>query len=216
MSLSSDLMLKTRDTINTSILNSIISSISLTLPPSEVNLVLANLSDSVSLADAASLESIVNPVVAIAEERTQQMGEALGNAQKDIEQSSSSVSNLGVQDNISPFKVPEMPVFSSRFTKVPNFPIASNNLSEDYPNTEGKIDDAKNWIKINKTTGFTEFVHNSGSSLKIDREGNTSIHITGSLKLVIDKDFLTNALGSLDLHSVKDMSIEGSNIHFGY
>jgi len=117
-----------------------------------------------------------------------------------------------VQDAAKGIRTPEMPVISSTFSNVPDQPIGSSSLNEDYPNTEGSIDEAKNWFKINKKSGYVEFVHNSGSYLKIDKAGNGSIYFSGGLKLMVAKDFLINALGNLDLHTLGNLSNQGITI----
>jgi len=72
-------------------------------------------------------------------------------------------------------------------------PIAIQNarytLDEDYPNTYGFIDKIGNWIKVNMVKMHIEFVHNKGSNFKIEKDSNSMLHLKGSHKQVIDKDF---------------------------
>lgn len=84
-------------------------------------------------------------------------------------------------------------------TSIPSFPEANSELDADYPNTYGKIDDSCNWYKVNKKDGYVEFVHLSGSSFKIDKTGNASLHLKGALKVMVDKDFLLNVMKNMDL-----------------
>lgn len=127
----------------------------------------------------------------------------LEQAKKDATDAATSSKSKGnkvndIQDLEFAKKRPEAAPLVSKFTTPPEFPNAANALAEDYPNSYGEIDTSHNWFKVNKTTKAVEYVHNSGSSIKIDKEGNVSIHITGSLKFIIDGDSLVNIAGSSD------------------
>lgn len=76
----------------------------------------------------------------------------------------------------------------------PDYSYAAN-----YPLSYGHVDEANNWYKVNQETGEIEFVHNSGSFFKIDKSGNGTIHLTGSLKWIIDKDMLMQVVNSTEI-----------------
>lgn len=79
-----------------------------------------------------------------------------------------------------------------------NQPQANYSLEESYPNSYGMIDDAKNWYKIDKIKKTVEFVHPSGTSMKVDQYGNVTMDIAGSLKFIIAGDCATEVRGSDD------------------
>lgn len=91
------------------------------------------------------------------------------------------------------------PKFSGpKFTSPVDIQDASYSTDEDYPNSYGEIDEAKNWYKINKSKLHVELVHASGTSIKIDRDGNVTEHIVGSLKRVIEGDLSEEVKGNCD------------------
>lgn len=95
-------------------------------------------------------------------------------------------------------KVPE-PIFSEPTTTSPvNIQDADYTIKEDYPDTYGFIDSVKNWLKINKKKNHAEIVHNSGTHIKIDEKGNVTMHIVGSLKQIIEKDYSLEVKGNFD------------------
>jgi len=73
------------------------------------------------------------------------------------------------------------------------FEKLSGDMTQDYPESYGWIDKIGNWFKANKHPDkkTVEFVHNSGSKFKIDKDGNVFAHITGNLKLIVDGDTFT-------------------------
>lgn len=170
------------------------------------------------LANLTTPADIANITPSILEQETQLLSKLnnVAKAQKVSNNDNKLISQYqtssSIQDNIVSTKIAETPVVSSKFTSVNDFPIAENNFSDDYPNTEGSIDEAHNWFKINKTSGYTEFVHNSGCSLKLDKSGNCSVHITGNLKWVVDKQWLVNIVKEMDLHVMSDLSIQSKSL----
>lgn len=84
-----------------------------------------------------------------------------------------------------------------------DLPDADNSLSSDYPATYGMTDEVGNFYKINRVTGDVQFVHQSGTCVKIDKQGNVTIHATGSAKLIAGKDMAIQA---------KNLDIKGSKI----
>lgn len=79
---------------------------------------------------------------------------------------------------------------------------ADNSLAEDYPNSLGYTDECGNFYKVNRSTGFVQFVHKSGTCVKIDGQGNVTIHATGSAKIKADKDLAIQAK-NLDIKADK-------------
>ena len=95
-------------------------------------------------------------------------------------------------------KIPE-PVFSEPKATAPiNIQDADYTIKEDYPHTYGFIDSVKNWLKINKKKNHAEIVHNSGTHIKIDEKGNVTMHIVGSFKQIIEKDYSLEVKGNFD------------------
>lgn len=85
------------------------------------------------------------------------------------------------------------PSVETRVTSPTDLADADNSLAEDYPSSFGYTDECGNFYKINRTTGFVQFVHKTGTCVKIDGEGNVTIHSVGSAKLVVDKDLAIQA-----------------------
>lgn len=178
--------------------------------------IMSNLVSTFSPSSILALKTTLDPMASTIDGKAEQMGTALAESEKDAASASVVPSNSPIQDSTVALKVPEMPKLSSRFASVPSFQAGSNAVAEDYPTSYGAIDDGKNWFKVNTTTGSAEMVHSSGSSIKIDKAGNVSLHITGGLKLVVDKDVLINSVGAADIHSIGNMSIDAPQIHLGY
>lgn len=74
----------------------------------------------------------------------------------------------------------------------------SSDMTEDYPFSWGWVSNAMTWFKENMMKRTVEFVHNSFSKMKIYYNGDTVIHITGNLKLIIEKDFYIEVRGHED------------------
>ncbi len=91
------------------------------------------------------------------------------------------------------------PVFSEpKFTSPVNIQDASYSIDEDYPNSYGAIDEAKNWYKINKSKQHVELVHSSGTSYKIDKDGNVTEEIKGNHKRIVHGDYSEEIKGNYD------------------
>ncbi|BCG50068.1 hypothetical protein [Ralstonia phage RP13] len=202
--------------LNSTIKSQVLSNLASQLSPSDLASVTALLTDAFTPATNATIAPSLDTHQATLDSKVNQGAQAAAEVQKDADTVASAPSSPIVQDGISSLKKAEMPVVSKRFTSVSPMPVASNALSEDYPNTRGQTDDAQNWFKINKTTGYTEFVHNSGCSLKIDKSGNVSIHIVGDLKWIVQNDMLLNVLKNADLHAIGNLSVEGASTYLGY
>ena len=151
---------------------------------------------SISQSNLDSIDSSMTNLVKSTEESKQ--------ASKNLDNNNGLTSNYSVQDAIVAKTFPEKEAIIKSNSSIPSFPPASSSLSDEYPQTQGKIDISGNWYKVNKTTKYVEFVHNSGSSLKIDKFGNTAVHITGGFKFIIDEDVIVNILGNLDYGVVEN------------
>jgi hypothetical protein len=55
------------------------------------------------------------------------------------------------------------------------------------------------WFKENMMKRTLEFVHNSFTKLKIYGNGDTVLHITGNMKVVVEKDFYMEIRGNRDM-----------------
>lgn len=104
-----------------------------------------------------------------------------------------------VQDAPQPFSLPEPAAPLTNKATAPVFQQASDSFKDDYPSTYGKIDEAGNWFRVNKSSGLVEFVHSSGTSIKINKAGDVSVNIRGSLQWLVNGDSVTNVMGNMDL-----------------
>jgi flagellar motor component MotA len=93
------------------------------------------------------------------------------------------------------------------FTSPIDLKKAGYSIQEDYPDTYGFVETVKNWYKINKKQKYAEYVHASGSALKVDKDGNTTIEIKGKLKF-IQRGEMTHFIGDN-----LDIAIDGSFYH---
>ena len=80
----------------------------------------------------------------------------------------------------------------------PNTTHFTPNMLEDYPHTWGWVDNAMNWFKVNMLRRTVEFVTNSYTKFKTYYNGDTVLHVTGNLKIVIEKDLYIEVRGSRD------------------
>jgi len=112
-----------------------------------------------------------------------------------------------VQDSKEVLELSEPISPDTMFTTPIDLQKASYSVVEDYPDSYGFVDTVKNWYKINKRKKYAEYVHASGSVLKMDKNGNTTIEIKGKLKL-IQRGEVTHFIGDN-----LDISIDGSFYH---
>lgn len=93
--------------------------------------------------------------------------------------------------------------FTKNWDKVddttPNQKHFAPDMSEDYPFCWGWVDPAMNWMKINMMKRTWELVLNSMTKVKNYWNGNTVVHITGNLKVVVEKDFYLEVRGNTDM-----------------
>lgn len=98
----------------------------------------------------------------------------------------------------SSINLTEPPTPNTMFTSPVNIANSDYSTKDDHPNSYGYIDSIKNWFKINQKTRQAEFVHSSGCQLKIDKDGNVTMYITGNLKQVVDGDYTLHVRGGFD------------------
>lgn len=95
------------------------------------------------------------------------------------------------------------------YSNVVDLPDADNSLATDFPSTFGMIDDSGNFYSINRKTKFVQIVHSSGTCVKIDRNGDVTMHTKGTLKHIVDGDMLLQVGGGLDIYGKKGVQILG-------
>ena len=103
------------------------------------------------------------------------------------------------QDAEAPLEFDEPTASDTMYSEPVDLPKASNALGEDYPNTSGHINEASDYYKTNKETGHVEFVHRSGTCIKIDVDGNCTIYSTGSVKQVVGGSFTLDVTKGIDI-----------------
>jgi len=103
-----------------------------------------------------------------------------------------------VQNAEISLSIKEQKITEPKVTSPVDIQPADYTIREDYPNTYGFVDTVKNWFKINKERGHAEFVHQSGSYFKIDKDGNVSFYITGSMKQIIEGDYSLEVRKNMD------------------
>jgi len=112
-----------------------------------------------------------------------------------------------VQDSKQILELVEPTSPDTMFTSPIDLQKASYSIAEDYPDTYGFVDTVKNWYKINKKKKYAEYIHASGSMLKMDKDGNTTIEVKGKLKF-IQRGEMTHFIGDN-----LDISIDGNFYH---
>lgn len=95
------------------------------------------------------------------------------------------------------------------YSDVVDLPDADNSLATDFPSTYGIIDDVGNYYSINRKTKFVQIVHSSGTCVKIDRNGDVTMHTKGTLKHIVDGDMLLQVGGGLDIYGKNGVQILG-------
>lgn len=140
---------------------------------------------------ASELGNIVEELVEKLKDEIMKARELLKNTTDDIKFQSYQVFNAKESLVISEHKPTEQK--TSNPTDIQD---ANYTLEEDYPTSYGSIDEAKNWTKINKTTGLTERMYASRANEKIDGKGNRTFYLPGSEKTFVDKDKIHETLGN--------------------
>lgn len=116
------------------------------------------------------------------------------------------------QDAEAPLEFEEPKATETKYSEPVDLPTASNALGEDYPNTQGHINETSDYHKINKETGLMEFVHRSGTCIKIDADGNVTIQATGSVKQIISGSMCINVSKGLDIVAGDGIYIHGKEL----
>lgn len=128
--------------------------------------------------------------------------------QKQSRQQQQVAGNRVEQDATTSQKYPEPQFNTKKFTSPIDLPDADSALATDYPNTIGVINDAGDFFKVNKKTGDLQVVHRSGTCIKIDANGNMTIHSTGSVKQVVAQDLSIQAGGGIDIVAKKGIYLD--------
>jgi len=102
------------------------------------------------------------------------------------------------QDAADSFKRAEPIFVEPNVTSPVDIQDADYSIVEDQPETYGAIDRVLNWWKINKKRKHAEFVHSSGTLLKVDKSGNITVHAVGNSKVVFEGDVSESISGSKD------------------
>ena len=100
---------------------------------------------------------------------------------------------------IAPKRVSPVPLNSSGTNTEAHHPDLNSSANEDYPNTIMEIDEVGNWKKINKKTGQTDFVHNSGSKISFYKNGDVVFHVLGNMKFFVEGDLLQEVGNRMEL-----------------
>lgn len=97
------------------------------------------------------------------------------------------------------------PAFSESYFSNPVEQTYSIDMEEDYPNSYGWIDSIFNFFKINKIKKTFQARHSSDTKMKVDEDGNTSVHIKGNLKFIVDGDVSWDIKGETDIIHHKNL-----------
>jgi len=86
-------------------------------------------------------------------------------------------------------------------------------FDSDYPESYGWRDSTGNYLKINKAQGYAKEKHGpSGSYVDIDKFGNVTIHISGQLRLDVEKDIIISGRGAWTWYTDKNLKIDAARI----
>ncbi len=75
----------------------------------------------------------------------------------------------------------------------------NSDVDGDYPFVSCFVDRIKNWFKVNFLRKEIEAGHFSGTKFKVDEQGNTTLHITGNFKLIVDGDFVSQSTNKTNI-----------------
>lgn len=126
---------------------------------------------------------------------------------------SSLKSNRMEQDAETSQKLEEPKAEDTKFSEVVDNQDADNSLAEDYPETYGFVSEAGDYIKINKKQKSIYLVHNSGTRIAVDQNGNTTVYSSGSIKMVADSSMAIAVNGGLDISATDGVYIHGKEIN---
>ena len=109
-------------------------------------------------------------------------------------------------------KLTEPKLTDTNYTSVVDNQDINNSLGEDYPNSHGIISDDSGFIKLNRLTKQAMVVHSSGTRIVIDGNGNTTLFVKGTFKIVGDGDTAMEFNGNLDISANGGIYIHGKEM----
>lgn len=150
--------------------------------------------------DQSAINGILDKYKIKLNEEIAKQAEAAGSIdaaeKKEVEKTINEFHNT--QEATKSIKYTEQIVGETKYTKPVNLHNVDYTTNINYPDRYGHIDTIKNWYVVDKKEKYIEAVNSSGSLFHIDKDGNVSIHITGSLKFIVDKDITLECRGSMD------------------
>jgi hypothetical protein len=130
---------------------------------------------------------------------------------------------LGYNSGLRLFNVPDLDTevgvvfikdFYTGFYGIGHYPKGQAKIfDQDYPNLYGFEDAQGNYFTCNKKTGEVIFHHQSGSEIKLDKDGNTEAKISGTLKVTISKDTEVNGQNIKVVSKNVDVSADNVNVN---
>ena len=154
------------------------------------------------LVDQRAVQGVIDKYKAMLDNEitAEDAGEAAGAIEaaqkKEIEKTINPDHN--VQEARKSVKYTEQKIIETKYTNPANLRDVDYSTQINYPERYGHIDSNKNWFVVDKAENYAEAVSSSGSLFHIDKDGNVSIHITGSLKLIVDKDIAIEGRANMD------------------
>lgn len=104
-----------------------------------------------------------------------------------------------------------IPAKSNLISDFKNQSDYNSDVDSDYPFISCFVDRIKNWFKVNFLRKEIEAGHFSGTKFKIDEHGNTTLHITGNFKLVVDGDFVSQSTNKTNISTGShEVLVDGS------
>jgi len=119
-------------------------------------------------------------------------------AQEAIADEKEMADGYNTQDASTSFQRAEPIFVEPNVTSPVDIQDADYSIVEDQPETYGAIDRVLNWWKINKKRKHAEFVHSSGTLLKINKTGDLTVDAIGSAKIVFEGDVSESIAGNKD------------------
>jgi len=127
-------------------------------------------------------------------------------------------SSIGLMDKVGgdePLKRKQAVIVTTVGTSVEAVqPELNSSGNEDYPNTKTSIDEIGNWTKVNKKTGQTDWVHNSGSKVSFYKNGDITLHSAGNLKQVVEYDYILEVGRNFEISSGKEFHLSSKEDMF--
>lgn len=86
-------------------------------------------------------------------------------------------------------------------------------FDSDYPESYGFRDSTGSYIKVNKAQGYVKEKHGpSQSYIDVDRDGNVTIHISGQLRLDVEKDIVISGRGNWKWYTSGNLKLDAARI----